>query len=308
MFKLRLIGTCLLAVTIPLAGCTGQKPQVENKHKITDQSPKAPTESATKAPTESATKAPTESSTKAPGTSGNAGESTDQQNQNQQTEAAKKSSPETKQPEGQKPSPQNDGSIQVVSQPASIPVLVNKQNKLPDSYNPSDLTTTTIPFISTATSEKRKMRTEAATAIAKLFTGAKQQGVSLLGVSAYRSHATQTGLFNYYVKIDGYEKARTYSALPGTSEHETGLAIDVTGGNGKCAASDCFGGTVEAKWLQVHSAEYGFIIRYPQGKDAVTGYKYEPWHLRYVGTNIAVEIMGSGSTLEEYYHAMPVNN
>jgi D-alanyl-D-alanine carboxypeptidase len=166
---------------------------------------------------------------------------------------------------------------------------------------------TAIPFIFSGKSEKKKMRREAAGAIANLFASAKQQGVKLLGVSAYRSHITQTALFNAYVKKDGYLKARTYSALPGTSEHETGLAIDVTGGNGKCSAQDCFGGTIEAKWLQNHVAEFGFIIRYPKGKEAITGYKYEPWHLRYVGKTVANEIMDSGSTLEEYYNTIQVS-
>ncbi|NWQ39517.1 M15 family metallopeptidase [Bacillus sp. EB106-08-02-XG196] len=202
----------------------------------------------------------------------------------------------------------NDDSVQVISNPASIPVLVNKQNKLPDSYNPTDLVNTKIPFISGATNEKRKMRNVAATAINQLFSAAKDQGISLLGVSAYRSHETQTTLFNYYVTRDGYKKARNYSALPGTSEHETGLAIDVTGGNGKCAAEDCFGGTKEAIWLEKHAAEYGFIIRYPQGKDSITGYQYEPWHLRYVGKTIALEIMNAGITLEEYFNEVPVSN
>ncbi|WP_238579119.1 M15 family metallopeptidase [Neobacillus niacini] len=202
----------------------------------------------------------------------------------------------------------NNDSIQVVFNPESIPVLVNKQNKLPDSYNPNDLVYTDIPFISGTSDEKRKMRQEAATAINQLFVGAKAQGISLLGVSAYRSHATQTTLFNYYVNRDGYEKARTYSALPGTSEHETGLSIDVTGGDGKCAAENCFGGTPEAIWLEQHAEEYGFIIRYPQGKESITGYQYEPWHLRYVGKEIALEIMNKGISLEEYHNEEPVSN
>ncbi len=187
-------------------------------------------------------------------------------------------------------------------------MLVNKQNKLPDSYNPSDLVYTSIPFVFQEKTDKRKMRSEAATAINTLFTEANKQGIKLLGVSAYRSHATQISLFDYYVNRDGYEKARTYSAVPGTSEHETGLTIDVTGGDGKCAAMDCFGDTNEAKWLQAHAAEYGFIIRYPKGKEAITGYQYEPWHLRYVGKDMALEIMSKGITLEEYFNAVPVNN
>lgn len=226
----------------------------------------------------------------------------DNQYPNQSTATSGNTSSDT---EAQKYS--STDSIQVIANPKSIPVLVNKQNMLPDSYNPSDLIYAKIPFVNTAGAEKRKMRKEAAAAIEKLFAAAKQQDVNLLGVSAYRSHAAQTTLFNYYVKRDGYKKARTYSALPGTSEHETGLAIDVTGGNGKCQAQDCFGGTKEAIWLQTHSAEYGFIIRYPRGKGSITGYKYEPWHLRYVGKAIAIEIMDRGITLEEYYQATPVN-
>jgi zinc D-Ala-D-Ala carboxypeptidase len=205
-------------------------------------------------------------------------------------------------------SSQTEDGIAVVAQPASIPVLVNKYFKLPDSYTPQDLVTTSVPFISSATAEKRQLRSEAAAALAEMFAGANAQGVSLLGVSGYRSHATQVSLFNYYVQQDGYEKARTYSALPGTSEHETGLSIDVTGGDGRCPAQDCFGGTIEAQWLQDHVAEYGFIIRYPNGKDSITGYKYEPWHIRYVGKAIAAEIMSRGITMEEYFNAIPVNN
>lgn len=202
---------------------------------------------------------------------------------------------------------QKDDHIAVVANPESIPVLVNKNNKLPDNYEPADLVYAHIPFIFEKMSAKRKMRSEAAAAIEKLFAGAKKQGVELLGVSAYRSNAAQTALFNSYVNQDGYEKAVTYSALPGTSEHETGLAIDVTGGDGKCAAETCFEGTQEAKWLKKHAAEFGFIIRYPKGKEAITGYTYEPWHLRYVGKTIAQKITKLGITLEEYYNAVQVN-
>ena len=193
--------------------------------------------------------------------------------------------------------------------PASIAVLVNKQHKLPGGYEPNDLVYTKIPFIPTsAKAEKREMRSKAAAAVKNLFDGAKAQGVNLLGVSAYRSEKTQISLFNTYVNRDGYEKAKSYSALPGTSEHETGLAIDVTGGDGKCAASDCFGGSPEARWLKDHAADYGFIIRYPKGKESITGYQFEPWHIRYVGTELAKEIMSQGITLEEYYNAAKVNN
>lgn len=197
--------------------------------------------------------------------------------------------------------------VQVVASPESITALVNKQFKLPDDYEPKDLVYPDVPFIFSEKIEKRKMRKEAAAALEQLFAAAKKDNTPLSGVSAYRSHATQKALFESYVKKDGEAKARTYSAVPGHSEHETGLAIDVTGSSGKCAAEDCFGGTPEAKWLESHAAEYGFIIRYPKGKEAITGYQYEPWHIRFVGTKVAKEIASRGVTMEEYYNAVPVS-
>jgi D-alanyl-D-alanine carboxypeptidase len=196
--------------------------------------------------------------------------------------------------------------LAVIAEPASIGVLVNKQNKLPEDYNPSDLVYPDVRFIFSEKIEKRMLRQEAATALEKLFEAAENDDILLAGVSAYRSHSTQKSLFERYVERDGLEKARTYSALPGTSEHETGLAVDVSGSDGKCAAADCFADTDEAAWLAEHAHEYGFIIRYPKGKEEITGYQYEPWHLRYVGTDVAEELAASGETLEEYYDAVPV--
>ncbi|MDQ0896962.1 MULTISPECIES: D-alanyl-D-alanine carboxypeptidase family protein [unclassified Paenibacillus] len=202
--------------------------------------------------------------------------------------------------------PPKSGAIQVVAKPESITVLVNKQYSLPSSYEPTDLVYPDIPFIFAEKSEKRKMRKAAAGAIEKLFVGAEKDGIHLSGVSAYRSYATQKALFQRYVLRDGEEKAKMYSAVPGTSEHETGLAIDVTGRDGKCAAEDCFAGTKEAKWLETHVAEYGFIVRYPKGKTTITGYQYEPWHIRYVGVDVSKEMAAKSLTLEEYYNAVPV--
>ncbi|MEX2416493.1 MAG: M15 family metallopeptidase [Paenibacillaceae bacterium] len=200
----------------------------------------------------------------------------------------------------------NGDSVQVIGEPDAINVLVNKQFSLPKDYKPEELVFPNIDYIFSDKLDKRKLRKEAADAIEILFKGAAEDQIVLLGVSAYRSNATQKALFERYVKRDGLNKARTYSAVPGHSEHETGLAIDVTGGDGKCAAEDCFGDTKEAVWLAEHAAEYGFIIRYPEGKQDITGYKYEPWHLRYVGTTVAQEIAEKGLTLEEYYNAIPV--
>lgn len=189
----------------------------------------------------------------------------------------------------------------------SVAVLVNKQFALPEQYEPEDLVYPDVRFTFSEKIEKRMMRSEAAGALEEMFDAAEEDGIYLAGVSAYRSHRTQTALFNRYVERDGEEKAKTYSAVPGHSEHETGLAIDVSGSDGKCAAEDCFGGTEEAEWLEQHATEFGFIIRYPEGKEEITGYKYEPWHLRYVGKAIAADIAERGITLEEYYDAVPVS-
>jgi D-alanyl-D-alanine carboxypeptidase len=209
---------------------------------------------------------------------------------------------------GSKPAANDGKTVQVVAKPADIAVLVNKTNKLPDNFKPDDLVEPNIPFIFKEKSDKRLMRKEAAGALEKLVAAAKKDDISLAGVSGYRSQSTQKTLFENYAKKDGEEAARKYSAVPGHSEHQTGLAMDVSGSDGKCAASDCFAGTKEAKWLAEHAAEHGFIIRYPKGKEDITGYQYEPWHLRYVGTKAAKEIMEKGVTLEEYMSsAIPVS-
>ncbi|MEH6947202.1 M15 family metallopeptidase [Bacillus sp. JJ634] len=197
--------------------------------------------------------------------------------------------------------------LYTLAEPENIAVLVNKEYSLPEDYKPADLIYPKVDFIFKEKIEKRMMRAEAAKALEKMFRAAKKQNLHLAGVSAYRSHETQVSLFNNYVKRDGLENAKTYSALPGTSEHETGLAIDVTTADGACAAQDCFGDTAEAEWLAKHGHEYGFIIRYPEGKEHITGYKYEPWHLRYLGIEAATEIFENGITLEEYYNAVPVD-
>lgn len=197
--------------------------------------------------------------------------------------------------------------IKVSAIPESIPVLVNKLNPLPDKYRPNDLIYPNVPFIFKEKTEKRMMRKEAAHALEYLFKKAEEDDIKLAGVSAFRSQETQEGIFNNYVEKDGLEKAKTYSAYPGTSEHQTGLAIDVSGINGTCAAEECFGQTKEAEWLSNHASDYGFIIRYPEGKQDITGYKYEAWHIRYVGIEIAKDLKAQGMTLEEYYNVQPVS-
>ncbi|HWI63311.1 MAG TPA: D-alanyl-D-alanine carboxypeptidase family protein [Symbiobacteriaceae bacterium] len=189
----------------------------------------------------------------------------------------------------------------LASNHTSITVLVNKRFRLPADYRPADLVVPNVPFIFKEADDKRLMRKEAAQALETLFAAAKQAGIHLAGVSGFRSYETQQALYSYYVKVQGEETASRYSAQPGHSEHQTGLAMDVSGSTGKCAADDCFADTPEADWLAKHAHEYGFIIRYPKGKESITGYAYEPWHLRYVGTALSKQVAAAGVTLEEQF-------
>ncbi|HEU4964950.1 MAG TPA: M15 family metallopeptidase [Bacilli bacterium] len=207
----------------------------------------------------------------------------------------------TQEPSSQPASSAHELDKAAVTEPTSVTVLVNKQYALPDGYKPSDLIDDpNLPFIFSGYDEKRLIRKVAAQALEKLFAAAQEDGIYLAGVSAFRSYELQTSLFNSYVQTQGEAEARRYSAVPGHSEHQTGLAIDVSGSTGACAAENCFGDTPEATWLADHAAEYGFIIRYPQGKEAITGYAYEPWHLRYVGVDVAQDMKKQGLTFEEY--------
>lgn len=224
-----------------------------------------------------------------------------------QPRSAQPTGPKESVHKGRNLSPMDQKGIHVVADPASILVLVNKHFKLPENYVPRSLVYPNVPFLSGRT-EKAKMRRVAAKALERMFAAAEKDGIHLAGVSAYRSHRSQVMLFERYAAIDGEKKALTYSALPGTSEHETGLAIDVSGLNGKYAATPAFAGTPEAVWLKDHAQDYGYIIRYPKGKEAVTGYEYEAWHLRYVGLPVAKGIKGRHLVLEEYLSTVPVTH
>ena len=128
-----------------------------------------------------------------------------------------------------------------------------------------------------------------------VYDAAYHDGLQLYEQSGFRSYATQERIYNNYVAADGQAEADTYSARPGHSEHQSGLAIDVN------SLSSSFAETAEGIWLAENCHKYGFILRYPAGKTDITGYIYEPWHIRYVGVEIATAIYESGLCLEEYY-------
>jgi D-alanyl-D-alanine carboxypeptidase len=183
--------------------------------------------------------------------------------------------------------------------PASVAVLVNKAHGLPPGWVPPDLTVPAIPFNFAGDDPKRELRVLAARAAESLFAAAAADGVPLLGVSGYRSEKTQGDLYGLAVSRHGRAVADRSTARPGHSEHQTGLALDVAGADGRCPAEACFAGTPAAAWLAAHAHEHGFIVRYTAAKEAVTGYEPEPWHLRYVGPEVARELTTKGLALEE---------
>lgn len=137
------------------------------------------------------------------------------------------------------------------------------------------------------------------TALAKLQQlqrDAKAQGINISNsYSGYRSYQYQTQLYNNYVNQHGEEEANTFSAKPGFSEHQTGLTFDLKDFNGQLVEDP-----ITSQWIKENCAKYGFILRYPEGKEDITGYIYEPWHLRYVGEEVANQIMNNNTTLEQY--------
>lgn len=146
------------------------------------------------------------------------------------------------------------------------------------------------------------MRREAATQMTQLISGASAAGVPITLVSGFRSYDTQAGLYNNYVWQYGQAVADTISARPGYSEHQTGLVMDIGTPNGACALQACFVNTPAGQFAAANAWRYGFIVRYPQGYDSITGYTYEPWHLRYVGVRAATDMHNRGfKTLEQYF-------
>jgi zinc D-Ala-D-Ala carboxypeptidase len=181
-----------------------------------------------------------------------------------------------------------------------ILIVVNKQRNLPPEYEPQDLVIPDIPFPFKEDLPKKKLRKEAADAIKALFDESENQGLELLAQSGYRSYDTQVSIFAYNENQYGEARANQVSAQPGQSEHQTGLAIDVTSPKVEYQLVEEFGETREGKWVADNAHKYGFIVRYLKGKEEITGYQYEPWHLRYVGIDHAQEIHKRGITLEEY--------
>ena len=176
---------------------------------------------------------------------------------------------------------------------SSLQVVVNKHRQLnPAAYVPGQLVRV----------QAERLRAPAADAYKQLAKAAKAAGVNVMPISGYRSFSEQASLYDSYVRQYGQATADTLAARPGYSEHQTGLSMDIGNASGTCALQACFANTPAGRWAAEHGWEYGFIIRYPAGAEATTGYTYEPWHLRYVGKVIAEDMQSTGiATLEKYF-------
>lgn len=182
--------------------------------------------------------------------------------------------------------------------PAMLPcgdilVPIDKQHELPADCEPSDLVEVP-PWVAIG---GQRLRVDAANALVELANGAARDGFVLSTDSAYRSYATQASVFATWVAVLGLEEAERTSARAGHSEHQLGTTADFCGSTG---CLDAFGGSSEAAWIASHAWEYGWLVSYPDEKEAVTGYAPEPWHIRYVGRETAAAVRASGLTLHEY--------
>lgn len=197
--------------------------------------------------------------------------------------------------------------IKVDTKEDSITVLVNRQYRMSADYIPADLVVPNVRFSFYGTYEKSYVRQVTADALEKLFAAAEKKDVILKAVSGYRSYARQKEIYDRNVSSRGRSATDLVSAKPGSSEHQTGLTIDVSSEAVGCALEESFGNTSDGKWLAKNCHNYGFIIRYPKDKTKITGYSYEPWHIRYVGKRLATYLYKNDMTLEEYYKTTTVD-
>ena len=188
-------------------------------------------------------------------------------------------------------------------------ILTNKTHGLSNTYKPEDLVTIDRHVEGVGNTSTHKLRQVAANALNKMLDAVALEGLEIRMRTGFRSFDYQSSLYNSYVDKDGKKAADTYSARPGYSEHQTGLACDLGGKTEGFALSYKFGDTPEGQWVAKHAHEYGFIIRFTDGTTdekgkrqpgEITGYVFEPWHVRYVGLDHAQQIHEKGITLEEY--------
>ena len=183
--------------------------------------------------------------------------------------------------------------INIIYNPTTYDFLINKNNKLTKDYIPNDLELINIKY----SCKDKYLKRDARINFEKLAKEAKKEDFNIIAVSTYRSYKYQEKLYNNYVKDKGIYYADMASARSGHSEHQTGLAVDVAD---LSLDYDNFENTKEFIWMKNNAYKYGFIMRYPKASFHITGFKYEPWHYRYVGVEVATYIYKNNITLEEY--------
>lgn len=175
---------------------------------------------------------------------------------------------------------------------SKLDIIVNKYYKLDKNYEPEDLTVINSKYASGT----QKLRKEAAGKFEEMASDMLKENLKIYAGSTYRSYSYQEGLYNRYVKKDGFKEAETYSARAGYSEHQLGLAVDIVNGKWNYLSED----DDEYTWLIDNSYKYGFILRYPRGSEYITGYVFEDWHFRYLGIDLATKVHDSKLTYDEY--------
>lgn len=181
----------------------------------------------------------------------------------------------------------------LVDDPDDITVLVNKLHAIPEDYQPDDLVN--------VVDSLQQLRKEAADAYQKFYQEAKKRNIEIYAISGYRTHDLQTTYWQNQVNVKGKEYASLYSAYPGRSEHQLGLALDVSYKITGDRLNESVAQSELGRFIVSDGYKYGFILRYPKGKESITNYGYEPWHIRYVGQELAQILHDRHQTLEEYY-------
>lgn len=185
--------------------------------------------------------------------------------------------------------------------PRSLWVVVNRRRPLqPRSFVPPDLVAVAVPHTNAPL-----LRRPAAAATVALVAAARRAGLRLLSISAYRSYSAQQRVYGEDLRRYGRATADRQTARPGSSEHQTGLAIDLGAGSGRCSLAACFGRIPEGRWVAANGWRFGFVLRYPEGADRTTGYEYEPWHLRYVGRALAAAVHRAHDEPLERWFGLP---
>lgn len=201
------------------------------------------------------------------------------------------------------PTPTPEANNDDIDSNDSLTKIVSPTRPIDPSYVPADLVEPDVPFI--LDENQNLMRRDAAEALEEMFAAAGGDGYQLYLISGYRSYEFQKDLEKYWIGKKGKEYASELDTKPGGSEHQLGLAANIGTTDGKCELNVCFAETGAYLWLKENSWKYGYIERYPEGKQKVTGITYSPWNFRYVGKDAAERISESGKTMEEYYGLVP---